>query len=170
MSTYCFEFSTVGWQCSVLYVLKMLDLELCSGAVFTYWMLKVLFGLFHNLNVKPGPWRPRDRTFIAQSRFLFFLCIYSLKINGNPNQVLRETSVRGGNKILRGHSNNNNNNNNNSRGRWQGGCPKEEMQQWGASTLMRTAKKTHNFKLKKNVHLIFVKISSIPDIWNTTSQ
>ena len=33
------------------------------------------------------------------------------------------------------------------------GVRKEEIQQWGTITLMRTVKKTHNIKLRENVRL-----------------
>jgi hypothetical protein len=42
-----------------------------------------------------------------------------------------------------------NNNNKNNTGRRQGGVRKEEIQQWGTITLMRTVKKTHNIKLRE---------------------
>ena len=47
------------------------------------------------------------------------------------------------------NNNSNNNNNNNNNGRRQGGVRKEEIQQWGTITLMRTVKKTHNIKLRE---------------------
>ena len=37
----------------------------------------------------------------------------------------------------------------NNNGRRQGGVRKEEIQQWGTNTLMRTVKKTHNIKLRE---------------------
>ena len=39
--------------------------------------------------------------------------------------------------------------NNNNNGRRQGGVRKEEIQQWGTITLMRTVKNTHNIKLRE---------------------
>ena len=35
----------------------------------------------------------------------------------------------------------------------KGGVQKEEIQQWGTITLMRTVKNTHNIKLRENVRL-----------------
>ena len=35
----------------------------------------------------------------------------------------------------------------------KGGVRKEEIQQWGTNTLMRTVKQTHNIKLRENVGL-----------------
>jgi hypothetical protein len=55
--------------------------------------------------------------------------------------------------MVRRVTKNNNNNNNNNNGRRQGGVRKEEIQQWGTITLMRTVKNTHNIKLRENVRL-----------------
>ena len=64
----------------------------------------------------------------------------------------------------------NNNNNNNNNGRRQGGVRKEEIQQWGTNTLMRTAKKTHNFKFmekcladRDGIEISFCSEKSFPE-------
>ena len=51
-------------------------------------------------------------------------------------------------------------NNNNNNGRWQGGVRKEEIQQWGTITLMRTVKNTHNIKLREKRPIQVIKLSA----------
>ena len=57
--------------------------------------------------------------------------------------VVKTLLVKDVNLAMRDHTITTNN------GRRQGGVRKEEIQQWGTNTLMRTVKKTHNIKLRE---------------------